>query len=134
MIATHQESPSEPVILIADDEPSLRLLVSATIASDAYRLVEAADGDEAWELIQEHHPTVALLDIQMPGRTGLELTHAIKGDPTLADIRVILLTAQAQQRDVEAGTAAGADRYLTKPFSPLELLAALEHALGAPTA
>ncbi len=74
-------------------------------------------------------PHVALLDIQMPGRTGLELTRTIKGDSSLADIRVILLTAQAQERDIEAGTAAGADRYLTKPFSLLELLDALEQAL-----
>ena len=115
--------------LIADDEPSSRLLLSATIASDAYRLVGAVDGDEAWQLIQEHHPTVALLDIQMPGRTGLDLTRTIKGDSSLADIRVILLTAQAQERDIEAGTAAGADRYLTKSFSLLELLDALEQAL-----
>ena len=58
-------------VLIADDEPHLRVLVSETIASDAYRVVEAADGDEAWRLLLEHRPAVALLDVQMPGVDGL---------------------------------------------------------------
>jgi CheY-like chemotaxis protein len=120
-----------PVLLIADDEPSLRLLVSATVISDQYELVEAGDGDEAWELIQRHHPRVALLDVQMPGRTGLELARAIKADPALASTYVVLLTAKAQDADVAAGRAAGADQYLTKPFSPLELLGVLERALAS---
>jgi CheY-like chemotaxis protein len=118
-------------VLIADDEPSLRLLVNATIASDDYDVVEAMDGDEAWRMIREHRPSVALLDVQMPGRTGLELTSAIRADPELSGIYVVLLTSKAQRADVEAGLAAGANRYLTKPFSPLELLTVVEHALEA---
>ena len=117
-------------VLIADDEPSLRLLVSATIASDEYEVVEAVDGDEAWGLIRRHRPNVVLLDVQMPGRTGLELARAIRNDPDLSKISVILLTSKAQQADIEAGLAAGADRYLTKPFSPLELLRVVEQAVG----
>jgi CheY-like chemotaxis protein len=116
-------------VLIADDEQSLRLLVSATITSDEYDVVEAADGDEAWQLLQEHRPGVALLDVQMPGRTGLDLTRSIRSDPGLARTFVVLLTSKAQQADVEAGLEAGADRYLTKPFSPLELLTIVEQAL-----
>lgn len=113
-------------VLIADDEPSLRLLVSVTIRSDEYTVLQAEDGDEAWKLIQEHRPSVALLDVQMPGQTGLDLTRAIKADPRMADTKVILLTSKSQQSDIEAGLAAGADFYLTKPFSPLELLRAIE--------
>ena len=116
-------------VLIADDEPTMRLLVRETIALDDYEVVEAEDGDEAWQLIQEHRPAVALLDVAMPGRTGLELTRAIKADPDLAGMHVILLTAKAQQADIEAGLAAGASRYLTKPFSPLELLDIIEETL-----
>jgi CheY-like chemotaxis protein len=119
-------------VLIADDEPSLRLLVSATIVSDEYEVVEAIDGDEAWELLRKHRPTIALLDVQMPGLTGLDLTHAIRADPELSGTFVVLLTSKAQQADIQAGLAAGADRYLTKPFSPLELLTVVEHALGTP--
>jgi CheY-like chemotaxis protein len=118
-------------VLIADDEPSLRLLVSATIASDEYDVVEAVDGDQAWALIRRHRPNVVLLDVQMPGRTGLDLTRAIREDPDLAKTNVILLTSKAQQADIEVGLAAGADRYLTKPFSPLELLRVVEQAVGA---
>ena len=112
-------------LIVADDDPSLRLLVSATIGSDHDTVLEAADGDEAWKLIQTHRPTVAVLDVQMPGKTGLELTQAIKGDPVMAGTKVILLTAKGQTTDVEAGLAAGADCYLTKPFSPLALLKAI---------
>ena len=118
-------------VLIADDEPSLRLLVSATISSDEYDVVEAVDGDEAWGLIRQHKPSVVLLDVQMPGRTGLDLARAIRDDPDLTQTSVILLTSKAQQADIEAGLAAGADRYLTKPFSPLELLRVVEQAVGA---
>ena len=116
-------------ILIGDDEPNLRLLARATIASDAYDILEAADGDQAWELIRLYAPAVVLLDVQMPGRSGLELTRLIKADPQLRSIRVILLTARSLTTEVEEGLQAGADLYLTKPFSPLELLGAVEHAL-----
>lgn len=116
-------------VLIADDQPSLRVLVNATITSDDYNIVEAADGDQAWALVKKHRPEVALLDVQMPGRTGLELTRAIRGDATLDGTRVILLTANAHEADIAAGLAAGADTYLTKPFSPLQLLTVLEKAL-----
>ena len=121
--------PSQTV-LIADDEPSLRVLVHATIASDQYLVLEAVDGDEAWQLLLEHKPDLALLDVQMPGRSGLELTRAIRAEPELAHVHVILLTSQAQETDIQAGLTAGADRYLTKPFSPLELLTVVEEALG----
>lgn len=113
-------------ILVADDEDYLRLLVSATIASDLLDVVEAADGDEAWHLLTLHRPDVALLDVQMPGRTGLDLTRSIRADPNLQHTRVILLTSKAQAADVAAGLAAGADFYLTKPFSPLQLLDVVE--------
>jgi len=118
-----------PTVVIADDEPSVRLLVQATVAEDNLRVIEAEDGDEAWALIQEWRPKVVLLDVRMPGRTGLEILSAIKADSNLAETRVILLTASAAESDIAAGLAAGADAYLTKPFSPRELLARLDEAL-----
>ena len=116
-------------VLIADDEPSMRLLVHATIESDDYKVIEAADGNEAWTLIQQYKPSLVLLDVQMPGRTGIEILASIKSDPALKSTRVILLTAKALEADVEAGMTAGADFYLTKPFSPLDLLTRVEEAL-----
>ena len=116
-------------VLIADDESSMRLLVHATIESDEYAVVEASDGAEAWALIQKHRPSLVLLDVQMPGRTGLEVLRSVKADPELAATRVILLTSKAQEGDIEEGLIAGADFYLTKPFSPLDLLTRVEEAL-----
>ena len=117
-------------VLVADDQASLRMLISATLEIGQLRVIEASDGDEAWELVQEHRPDLVLLDVQMPGRTGLELAKAIRQDAELAGTVIILLTATAPEADAEAGLAAGADRYLTKPFSPLELLEEVEKALG----
>jgi CheY-like chemotaxis protein len=117
-------------VLIADDEPSLRLLVRATIESEEYVVLEAADGDEAWRQLQASRPAIALLDVQMPGRTGLELARAIRADPALAGTQVVLLTSKAQDTDIREGLLAGADKYLTKPFSPLELLTVVEEGLG----
>jgi CheY-like chemotaxis protein len=116
-------------VLIADDESSMRLLVHATIESDDYKVVEASDGMEAWALIQKNHPSLVLLDVQMPGLSGLDVLRLIKADPGLVGTRVILLTSKAQESDVEAGLIAGADFYLTKPFSPLDLLTRVEEAL-----
>jgi two-component system phosphate regulon response regulator PhoB len=117
-------------VLVADDERSLRLLVNATITSDQYAVIEAADGDEAWRLLVEYKPAVALLDVQMPGRSGLELARAIRSQPEMSGTHIVLLTSKAQDADIKAGLAAGAHRYLTKPFSPLELLTVVEEALG----
>jgi CheY-like chemotaxis protein len=116
-------------VVIADDEPSVRLLVTATIGSEGYDVVEASDGDEAWNLIQEHRPALALLDVRMPGRTGIEILEAIRSDPGLRATKVILITASAKQTDIEAGMVAGADFYLTKPFSPRDLLTRVDEAL-----
>jgi len=116
-------------VVIADDESSMRLLVHATIESDDYCVVEAADGVEAWTLVQKHKPALVLLDVQMPGRSGLEVLQLIKADPCLGETKVILLTAKAQESDIEAGLIGGADFYLTKPFSPLDLLTRVEEAL-----
>jgi CheY-like chemotaxis protein len=118
------------MVLIADDDAIIRLLVSATLTSDRYSVLEAADGGEAWRLIREHHPAVAILDWEMPVYTGLELTAVIKGDPQVRDMTVIMLTGRSAHADRQAGARAQADVYLVKPFSPLELLQAVEHALG----
>jgi DNA-binding response OmpR family regulator len=105
------------------------LLVQATIESDGYRVLEATDGNEAWSLIQEYRPSLVLLDVRMPGRTGLEILREIKAKPDLVATKVILLTASAQESEINAGLVAGADFYLTKPFSPRDLLSKIDEAL-----
>ncbi len=121
---------SPKIVLIADDDPATRRLVSATLTSDQYTVLKAADGKEAWRLIRQHHPAVAILDWQMPIYSGLELTEAIKSDPQVRGTTVIMLTGRSTEADREAGARACADLYLIKPFSPLELLGAIEQALG----
>lgn len=114
------------VVLVADDELPLRLLIQASLVGGVDRIVEAPDGNAAWAVLQREAVSVAILDVQMPGRSGLDLTRAIRADPRLAQLPVILLTSRSDPSDVEAGLAAGATLYLTKPFSPLELRAALD--------
>jgi CheY-like chemotaxis protein len=126
---TPTELELQRTVLIADDESSIRLLVHATIESDDYTVVEASDGAQAWALAQQLKPSLVLLDVQMPGQSGLEVLRSIKADPNLKSTRVILLTSKAQERDIEVGLIAGADFYLTKPFSPLDLLTRVEEAL-----
>lgn len=116
-------------IIVADDEAAVRFLVVETIGRDDYELIEASDGEDAWFLIQQHRPSLVLLDIRMPGRTGMEILQLIRSDSGLANTKVILLTASAHQSDIEAGLVAGADFYLTKPFSPRDLLSKLDEAL-----
>lgn len=122
--------PARRTVLIADDEPSMRLLVAATIASESIEVLEAGDGDQAWSLIEQRRPDLVLLDVQMPGQSGLDLARSIRADPDLALTRVVLLTSKAQAAEIASGLEAGADLYLTKPFSPLSLLTYVEQALG----
>jgi len=118
-------------VLVADDEPGMRVLVRATLESDRYEVIEATDGDEAWALIGAERPDLVVLDVMMPGRSGLELLEAIRQDPALRATKVVLLTAFRAQADVEAGLNAGADHYLTKPYSPMQLQRLIDEALGA---
>lgn len=121
---------AKPVILIADDEPALRLLVRATLEDEDYKIIEAANGQAALEAVRQHKPALLLLDVEMPGLNGLEVCRIIKNDPELAQITVVMLTAKSQPREVQRGLVAGADEYLTKPFSPLQLIELVERVIG----
>jgi DNA-binding response OmpR family regulator len=115
-----------PTILIADDDSSLRRLIRETLNPERHVCLEAPDGDAAWALLQQGHADVALLDMRMPGRSGIEIVRALRADPALAATRVIMLSGLKAPHEREAGLMAGADYYLTKPFSPLELLGLIE--------
>ena len=109
-------------LLIADDEPAILDLVRFTLEDPQVRIVEASDGAAALELAQQVRPDVALLDVKMPRLSGLDVCRRLRELPECAHPRVVLLTAAAQAQDRQRGLAAGADHYLTKPFSPLALL------------
>jgi two-component system chemotaxis response regulator CheY len=112
-----------PSVLIVDDDPSIRKLVATTLEDVAgFELVEAADGDEALERAAEKAPAIVLLDIDMPGIDGLEACRRLRAEPGTAEATVVMLTAAAGEDAERAAEEAGADLFLTKPFSPLELL------------
>ena len=114
---------SETVVLVADDDDDILLLVTTRLRRDGFDVITAHDGEEALALVQERRPDVAVLDIGMPKLDGLEVLQRIRADETLKAMRVLLLTAKAQESDVRRGHDAGADAYVRKPFSPAELSA-----------
>lgn len=119
-----------PRILVCDNEDVLRDLVRASLGGNGYDLVEARDGDEALALARDATPDLILLDMMMPGRSGLDVLAELRADPELAETRIVMLTARTQAADREAAAEAGADRFLTKPFSPLQLAALVEDMLS----
>ncbi len=114
---------SGPLVLVADDDDDILLLVTTRLRRDGFEVVSARNGDEALALAREQRPDVAVLDIGMPGLDGLEVLGRIRADDELREMRVVLLTAKAQESDVRRGYTAGADLYVRKPFSPAELSA-----------
>ena len=121
-----------PTVLICDNEEILRTLVRAALGDEQYDLHEARDGDESIELARWLEPDLIVLDMMMPGRTGLEVVGELRDDARLADTPVIMLTARAQAADREAAIEAGADRFLPKPFSPIDLAALIDELLERP--
>jgi two-component system phosphate regulon response regulator PhoB len=110
-------------IMIVDDEPAIRFLITATLEDEGYELFEAADGREAATLVGDVQPDLIILDVMMPGLTGYELCARLKQDPVTQGIVIIMLTAKGQEQDRRHSEQAGADHYLRKPFSPMELSA-----------
>jgi CheY-like chemotaxis protein len=119
-------------VLIVDDQADIRRLIRMTLEEEPFELREAADGDEALAVVAVWRPDLILLDVMMPGgHDGLQVCARVRADPALADTRVVLLSARADGGDHDAGRAAGADEYLTKPFSPLQLLETIDRLLLA---
>ncbi len=117
-------------VLLADDDAALRRLIRATFSDADFDLLQAVDGTEALELVQQHHPCVVLLDVNMPGLDGFEVCRRLKGDPSTADIKIVMLTARGADVDRLTAREAGADEYFVKPFSPIQLLDKVYALLG----
>jgi DNA-binding response OmpR family regulator len=123
---------SETVVLVADDDDDILLLVTTRLKRDGFDVIAARNGEEALALAQERRPDIAVLDIGMPKLDGLEVLERIRADETLKGMRVLLLTAKAQESDVRRGYDAGADAYVRKPFSPADLSARVRELLDTP--
>jgi len=109
-------------ILIADDNQNIRDALTYLLEDEGYELILAKDGAEALQKVREQHPDVLFLDIMMPEINGYDVCRAIKSDPLVKETYVIMLTAKGQLAEQERGKEVGADEYIVKPFSPLELL------------
>lgn len=123
---------AEPVrtVLICDDEPPLRELMKVTLGP-GYRTVEAADVEAARALVHDLKPDLVLLDVMMPGGSGLDVLDEIRAAPELASTRVVVISAWRESADSEAAFAAGADAFLGKPFLVDELISVVELLLGS---
>ncbi|MEJ7795005.1 MAG: response regulator [Nocardioides sp.] len=117
-------------ILVADDDVDIRELVEFKLSTMGHDIVAVGDGAAAVEACRAQKPDLAVLDVMMPGVSGLDAIREIRADPALADLPIILLTARAQESDVETGFGSGADDYITKPFSPRELASRVQALLS----
>lgn len=117
-------------VLIADDEPHIRKLVSFTLGNRGFEVIEATDGGEAFDRVREELPDIVLLDVMMPVMTGYEVLAKLKEDPSTCEIPVIMLSAKSQQTEIQAGLAGGACEYICKPFTPKDLVQRVAEILG----
>ena len=120
----------QPVILAADDDLDILGLVAFRLERSGYTVLQAQDGEAAFALAMEHKPDLAVLDVMMPKMDGFELTRRLRAEESTKRMPIIMLTARAQDADVEQGFDAGADDYLRKPFSPQELRMRVQSILG----
>ncbi len=117
-------------ILLAEDEEVLRMLVVDSLEDEGYEIDEAADGIEAFELLQNNDYDLVLLDYMMPGMSGLELIENVRAIEKFKGLEILMLTAKSQKSDQEKVISAGANYFLAKPFSPSQLVAIVGEILG----
>jgi DNA-binding response OmpR family regulator len=120
------DSTRPPRIVVADDEDHIRDVVRGYLEAEGFEVVLATDGNEALRLARESRPDLVVLDVSMPGLDGVEVLRQLR---TVSDVYVIMLTARAEEVDKLVGLAVGADDYMTKPFSPRELVARVKAVL-----
>ncbi|MDQ1745436.1 MAG: two-component system, OmpR family, phosphate regulon response regulator PhoB [Pseudonocardiales bacterium] len=129
---TNEPTPDNqlPVALIAEDDRDIRELVTAKLSASGYQVLSFSNGPAALAAANEHQPDVALLDVMMPGISGIEILTRLQKDPRTRSIPVILLTAKSQEFDIDSGFAVGAADYIVKPFSPRDLVARVNAVIG----
>ena len=117
-------------VLIADDEPNIVVSLEYMMKREGYEVLVARDGLEALEAIRNARPQLVLLDANMPRMTGFEVCEAVRADAEVRDTRILMLTAKGRESDVARGLGAGADAYITKPFSTRDLAAKVRDMLA----
>ena len=110
-------------ILVIEDEPDIRKLINYNLAQDRFKVLEAEDGEGALELLEHETPDLVILDLMLPGLSGLELCKILRDRHSTSRLPILMLTAKAGEADKVLGLEMGADDYLSKPFSPREMVA-----------
>jgi CheY-like chemotaxis protein len=113
-------------VLIADDEPHVIDLIRLTLEDERIAVIDALDGETALAHAEAMRPELIFLDVNLPDMSGLEVCARLRNDPRFAATKIVMLTAAAQEADIARGLAAGANHYLTKPFSPVRLISLVE--------
>jgi two-component system, OmpR family, alkaline phosphatase synthesis response regulator PhoP len=117
-------------ILIAEDSSTVRRVVAGRLAADGYQVVEAVDGEDALKLARQERPDLLVLDKVMPKYDGFEVVRALREDPEMRAIPIVMLTERSGEPDVLSGLGLGVDEYMAKPFSPRELSARVQRVLA----
>jgi DNA-binding response OmpR family regulator len=120
------------LIFIVDDDPDVRELVEYKLVQQGHEVKTATNGQDALRLVPETKPELLLLDVMMPGVSGFEVLAKLRADAPTKSLPIIMLTAKAQDADVERGMALGANDYMLKPFSPRELMSRIQAQLALP--
>ena len=113
-------------VLVADDEDTMRMLITETLSLADYKVLEATNGEEALKIIKEEKPKIILLDLMMPKMDGYDVIKQLEEDDLIDKSKIVILTAKGPQEEKELALQQGADYFLSKPFSPMELLDLVE--------
>jgi CheY-like chemotaxis protein len=119
-------------VLVVDDDEVIRQLITLNLELEGFEVHEAVDGIDALRKVAEVRPCVVTLDVMMPNLDGWDAAARLRSDPATADVKVVLLSARAQEADVRRGTRLGVDAYLTKPFDPDDLVEVVRRLAGIP--
>jgi CheY-like chemotaxis protein len=119
-------------VLVVDDDEVIRQLITLNLELEGFEVYEAVDGADALRKVAEVRPAVVTLDVMMPNLDGWDAAARLRSDPETADVKVVLLSARAQEADVRRGTRLGVDAYLTKPFDPDDLVEVVRRLAGIP--
>jgi CheY-like chemotaxis protein len=129
------DDPAEGVrVLVVDDDDVIRQLICVNLELEGFEVHMAVDGLDALEKVREVDPAVVTLDIMMPRLDGWDAAARLRSDPETAHVKVVLLSARAQEADLKRGSRLGVDHYLTKPFDPDELISVVRRLAGLPEA
>ena len=121
-------------VLVVDDDDVIRQLITVNLELEGFEVTTAVDGQDCLDKVKDVDPVVITLDVMMPRLDGWEAASRLRADPETADIKVVLLSARAQEADLQRGDRIGVDAYLTKPFDPDELIATVRRLAGLPAA